>query len=263
MAPRRGPGESGAGKTESTKLILQYLTAVTTNQDWVEQQIMEANTILEAFGNAKTVRNNNSSRFGKFMQVHFSAKRHIIGASIVNYLLEKSRVVAPAADERTYHCFYQLLVGSVKDEKDKYKLLAPKDYLYLSQSGCMTVDTIPDAKEFEALKLAMTVLNLNPDDVRSRALGWKGRGGRGAATAVGAGALMGGLGRELSQRLGCAAHAAMPPCRSTASSASCRRSCTWAMCSSRATRYRRWRAARAFACSATRMAAFPMRASST
>jgi len=77
-------------------------------------------------GNAKTVRNNNSSRFGKFMQVHFSSKKHIIGASIINYLLEKSRVVAPAPDERTYHCFYQLTLGATKEEKEKYKV-GPRD----------------------------------------------------------------------------------------------------------------------------------------
>ena len=68
------------------------------------------------------MRNNNSSRFGKFMQVHFSSKKHIIGASIINYLLEKSRVVAPAPDERTYHCFYQLTLGATKEEKEKYKV---------------------------------------------------------------------------------------------------------------------------------------------
>jgi hypothetical protein len=95
-------------------------------------------------GNAKTVRNNNSSRFGKFMQVHFSAKKHIVGASIVNYLLEKSRVVAPAADERAYHCFYQLTMGATKEEREKYKVTSrPAHGRRAVVSGPLTSPTRP------------------------------------------------------------------------------------------------------------------------
>ena len=158
-------GESGAGKTESTKLILQYLTAITSNQDWVEQQIMEANTILESFGNAKTVRNNNSSRFGKFLQVHFDKTNHIVGASLVNYLLEKSRVVSQAMDERNYHCFYQLCAGATAEERTKYKLLKADQFHYLSQSKCVSIPGTDDAKLFEQLKLAFTVMNCTPEEV--------------------------------------------------------------------------------------------------
>jgi myosin-7 len=96
-------GESGAGKSESTKLILQFITSCASSEDkesWVQQQILEANTVLESFGNAKTARNNNSSRFGKFIQINMNKSCKIVGASIINYLLEKSRAVTQAEGER-------------------------------------------------------------------------------------------------------------------------------------------------------------------
>ncbi|XP_045788370.1 myosin-6-like [Trifolium pratense] len=126
-------GESGAGKTESTKMLMHYLAYLggraATEGRSVEQQVLESNPVLEAFGNAKTVRNNNSSRFGKFVEIQFDQKGRISGAAIRTYLLERSRVCQVSDPERNYHCFYMLCAAPQEVHNDfylyyGYKLLA-------------------------------------------------------------------------------------------------------------------------------------------
>ncbi|TRZ04518.1 hypothetical protein DNTS_007824, partial [Danionella cerebrum] len=151
-------GESGAGKTESTKLILQFLAAISGQHSWIEQQVLEANPILEAFGNAKTIRNDNSSRFGKYVDIHFSKRGAIEGAKIEQYLLEKSRVCRQAADERNYHIFYCMLAGMNPDQKTKLGLGQARDYIYLTMGNCTVCEGRNDMQEYSSIQSAMKIL---------------------------------------------------------------------------------------------------------
>ncbi|KAF2951967.1 myosin-17 isoform X10 [Oryza sativa Japonica Group] len=156
-------GESGAGKTETTKLLMRYLAYLGgrsgTGGRTVEQQVLESNPVLEAFGNAKTVRNNNSSRFGKFVEIQFDKSGKISGAAIRTYLLERSRVCQINSPERNYHCFYFLCAAPPEDIK-RYKLGDPSSFHYLNQSSCIRVDGINDAEEYLVTRNAMDTVGI-------------------------------------------------------------------------------------------------------
>ncbi|KAG0602597.1 hypothetical protein M758_10G025900 [Ceratodon purpureus] len=156
-------GESGAGKTETAKIAMQYLAAL-GGGGGVEDEILQTNPILEAFGNAKTSRNDNSSRFGKLIDIHFDETGKICGANIQTYLLEKSRVVQQAQGERSYHVFYQLCAGADESLRDRLKLRSAKEYRYLNQSNCMSIDNVDDAKQFQSLRNAMNVVQICEED---------------------------------------------------------------------------------------------------
>ncbi|KAL5702008.1 hypothetical protein ACHQM5_027281 [Ranunculus cassubicifolius] len=157
-------GESGAGKTETTKMLMRYLAYMggraATEGRTVEQQVLESNPVLEAFGNAKTVRNNNSSRFGKFVEIQFDKHGRISGAAIRTYLLERSRVCQVSDPERNYHCFY-LLCAAPPEEVEKYKLGNPKSFHYLNQSNCYELVGISDARDYLNTRRAMDIVGIS------------------------------------------------------------------------------------------------------
>ncbi|XP_074989728.1 unconventional myosin-Ia [Calonectris borealis] len=161
-------GESGAGKTEASKLVMSYVAAVCSKGeevDKVKEQLLQSNPVLEAFGNAKTVRNDNSSRFGKYMDVEFDFKGEPLGGVISNYLLEKSRIVQHVKGERNFHIFYQLLAGGSAQLLQQLKLRQDcrlYGYLNRESSGLPGVD---DAANFRAMQDAMRVIGFSPAEV--------------------------------------------------------------------------------------------------
>ncbi|KAK4750301.1 hypothetical protein SAY87_027750 [Trapa incisa] len=156
-------GESGAGKTETAKIVMQYLAALGGGSG-IEYEILKTNPILEAFGNAKTSRNNNSSRFGKLIEIQFSETGRISGAKIQTFLLEKSRVVQCAEGERSYHVFYQLCDGAPRDLREKLNLRNADEYNYLRQSSCFSISGVDDAEQFGILMEALDVVHISKQD---------------------------------------------------------------------------------------------------
>ncbi|CAI5644841.1 unnamed protein product [Oreochromis niloticus] len=156
-------GESGSGKTQSTNFLIHHLTALSQKgfASGVEQIILGAGPVLEAFGNAKTAHNNNSSRFGKFIQVNYQESGAVRGAYVEKYLLEKSRLVYQEHNERNYHVFYYLLAGASEEERKAFHLKKPEEYHYLSQD-CFNVEGEDLKHDFERLQLAMEMVGFLP-----------------------------------------------------------------------------------------------------
>ena len=158
-------GESGAGKTETTKLILQYLAVINkSTQNLITEKILEATPILESFGNAKTIRNDNSSRFGKYTEVFFDKKDCIEGAKISDYLLEKSRIVFHADEERNYHVFYEIISGLPQDHLDKLGLLTADKYFYLNQGRSISFESKNDSQDFQRLNEAIDFMGIQDSE---------------------------------------------------------------------------------------------------
>uniref|UniRef100_A0A3Q1FZV7 Myosin IXB n=1 Tax=Acanthochromis polyacanthus TaxID=80966 RepID=A0A3Q1FZV7_9TELE len=157
-------GESGSGKTQSTNFLIHCLTALSQKgyASGVERTILGAGPVLEAFGNAKTAHNNNSSRFGKFIQVNYLESGVVRGAVVEKYLLEKSRLVSREKNERNYHVFYYLLLGASEEERKEFKLLPPEEYFYLKQQNFKIEDEEDLRHDFERLQQAMEMVGFLP-----------------------------------------------------------------------------------------------------
>uniref|UniRef100_A0A8C4PDD9 Myosin heavy chain 11 n=1 Tax=Dromaius novaehollandiae TaxID=8790 RepID=A0A8C4PDD9_DRONO len=165
-------GESGAGKTENTKKVIQYLAYVASSHKGkkdtsitgeLEKQLLQANPILEAFGNAKTVKNDNSSRFGKFIRINFDVTGYIVGANIETYLLEKSRAIRQAKDERTFHIFYYLIAGASAQMKNDLLLENFNNYTFLS-NGYVPIPAQQDDEMFQETVEAMRIMGFSDEE---------------------------------------------------------------------------------------------------
>ncbi|XP_021234068.1 unconventional myosin-If [Numida meleagris] len=160
-------GESGAGKTVAAKYIMGYISKVSGGGDKVQHVkdiILQSNPLLEAFGNAKTVRNNNSSRFGKYFEIQFSRGGEPDGGKISNFLLEKSRVVSQNEQERNFHIYYQLIEGASQEQRQNLGIMSPDYYYYLNQSDTYQVEGTDDRSDFLETMNAMQVIGIRGED---------------------------------------------------------------------------------------------------
>ncbi|KAG6886772.1 class II myosin [Termitomyces sp. T32_za158] len=162
-------GESGAGKTEAAKRIMQYIAEVSGGQDSsiqeIKDMVLATNPLLESFGCAKTLRNNNSSRHGKYLEIMFNTQGEPVGAQITNYLLEKGRVVSQIENERDFHIFYQFTKGATDEQRGKsYSTARPEAYAYTSTSNCLSVSDIDDVKDYRDTIKAMGVIGLSQEE---------------------------------------------------------------------------------------------------
>ncbi|WAR51919.1 hypothetical protein PtB15_1B356 [Puccinia triticina] len=165
-------GESGAGKTEAAKKIMEYIAAVAGedhNQSGkgitgVKDMVLATNPLLESFGCAKTLRNNNSSRHGKYLEIEFGPNGEPVGAMITNYLLEKGRIVGQIDDERNFHIFYQFTKGASPQQREEYGIQDPSAYYYTSRSGCLDVPQMDDVDEWNQTLQAMQTIGLSADE---------------------------------------------------------------------------------------------------
>ncbi|CEP63576.1 myosin family protein LALA0_S08e05754g [Lachancea lanzarotensis] len=161
-------GESGAGKTEAAKRIMQYIAAASDSHSdsigKIKDMVLATNPLLESFGCAKTLRNNNSSRHGKYLEIRFNAQFEPCAGNITNYLLEKQRVVSQLKNERNFHIFYQFTKGASENYRQTFGIQPPEQYIYTSASGCTSVDTIDDVKDFQDTLKAMQVIGITQQE---------------------------------------------------------------------------------------------------
>lgn len=161
-------GESGAGKTEAAKRIMQYVASAsgesTSSIQQIKDMVLATNPLLESFGCAKTLRNDNSSRHGKYLQILFNKSSEPVGAHITNYLLEKNRVVGQLKGERNFHIFYQYCKGAPQRYREMYGIQTPETYLYTSLSQCTSVDGVDDVKDFEQTIRVMGTIGLSQQE---------------------------------------------------------------------------------------------------
>ncbi|KAI8451831.1 P-loop containing nucleoside triphosphate hydrolase protein, partial [Phakopsora pachyrhizi] len=170
-------GESGAGKTEAAKKIMEYIAAVAGEDETssktnrrsvrgksitgIKDMVLATNPLLESFGCAKTLRNNNSSRHGKYLEIEFGSSGKPIGAMITNYLLEKGRIVGQIDDERNFHIFYQFTKGASPQQREEYGIQEPLAYYYTSRAGCLDVPQMDDIEEWNSTLRAMLTIGLS------------------------------------------------------------------------------------------------------